>query len=115
MNTTVEAYEQNNGCITVYALQNGSVVWSNHYSPSVPEIRAAAFDFLKIAFQAYAGIDPIKDFWEGNMVPDAYDNECGDIIADSAYYSGRVDDVFYPCKVRGHSGDIFTDVLCPKY
>ena len=112
MNTTVEAYEQNNGCITVYALQNGSVVWSNHYSPSHPDLRAAAFDFSKIAF---TGIDPIKDFWAGNMVADAYDNECGDIIADSAYYSGRVDDVFYPCKVRGHSGDIFADVLCPKY
>ncbi len=109
MITTVEAYEQNNGCITLYALQNGNVVWSNHYRPSIPELRAAAFDFSQLAF---ADVDPVKDFWEGNMVDGAYERECGDIIADSSYYINSVDDVFYPCKTRGRAGDIFVSAVC---
>lgn len=78
MPTTVEAYEQNNGDITLYALQNGNVVWANNYEPSKLELNSAVFDFTQIAFD---GVDPLVDAWEGNVGADAYEKDCGDLIA----------------------------------
>lgn len=76
----VEAYEDNAGGITLYAISDGEVVWSGAY---YGDEDCAAADFAGIAEQ---GLDPVAEGWESAGLD--LDEELGDLFASSEWYSG---------------------------